>query len=150
MEGAGRTSAERTWPELGSARVPYWVYQDPDVYALEQERIFSGPTWNYVGLEAEIPNPGDYRRTFIGERSVIVVRGAVGAVNVIENRCAHRGARICQDLSGNAGAALVCPYHQWTYDFAGGLTGVPFRRGNSQPVGVDADPAGDGEGHGPR
>ena len=124
MEGAGQISAERAWPEEGSARVPYWVYQDPEVYAREQERIFSGPTWNYVGLEAEIPNPGDYRRTFIGERSVIVVRAADGAVHVLENRCAHRGARIC---------------HQWTYDFEGGLTGVPFRRGVKGKGGMPGD-----------
>ena len=139
MEGTGQISVERAWPKEGSARIPYWVYQDPEVYALEQERIFSGPTWNYVGLEAEIPNPGDYRRTFIGERSVIVVRAADGAVRVLENRCAHRGARICQDLAGNAGAALVCPYHQWTYDFEGGLTGVPFRRGFKGKGGMPDD-----------
>lgn len=129
MEGPNSIPPDRARPEQGSARVPYWVYQDRDVYALEQERIFSGPTWNYVGLEAEIPSAGDYRRTFIGERSVIVVRGADGAISVLENRCAHRGARICQDLAGNAGSALMCPYHQWTYDLEGKLTGVPFRHG---------------------
>ena len=40
---------DRTWPAEGPARVPFWVYTDPDVYAREQERIFAGPTWCYVG-----------------------------------------------------------------------------------------------------
>ena len=42
----------------GVTRVPFWVYTDPDVYAREQERIFDGPSWSYVGLAAEIPQPG--------------------------------------------------------------------------------------------
>ncbi len=139
MKGSPPISHDRAWPEQGSARIPYWVYQDRDVYALEQQRIFSGPTWNYVGLEAEIPDAGDYRRTFIGERSVIVVRDGDGAVHVLENRCAHRGARICQALAGNAGSALMCPYHQWTYDFEGKLTGLPFRRGVKGKGGMPDD-----------
>ena len=48
----------RRWPTEGLGRVPYWIYSDPEVYGREQERIFSGPYWNYVALEAEIPEPG--------------------------------------------------------------------------------------------
>ena len=52
------------WPEkAGDARVPNWVYTDPDIFAREQERIFSGPSWLYTCLEAEIPNPGDFKRS---------------------------------------------------------------------------------------
>ena len=42
---------ESIWPEDSVARVPYWVYQDPDNYARELARLFEGPTWNYVCLE---------------------------------------------------------------------------------------------------
>ena len=45
---------------------PYWVYTDPDVLALEQKRLFEGPVWNYLCLEIELPNVGDYRTTFVG------------------------------------------------------------------------------------
>jgi anthranilate 1,2-dioxygenase large subunit len=31
----------------------------------EQQRIFCGPVWNYVGLEAEIPNHGAFK-TLVG------------------------------------------------------------------------------------
>jgi salicylate 5-hydroxylase large subunit len=35
----------RIWPKDADARVPYWVYSDPDVYAAELERIWYGPHW---------------------------------------------------------------------------------------------------------
>ena len=52
-------SESRAWPAEGVTRVPYWVYQDEDIYAREQERIYRGATWNFLGLEAELPDPGD-------------------------------------------------------------------------------------------
>ena len=124
---------------IPSTRVPLKIYQEPDVYAAELQRIFYGPTWNYVGLEAEVPNEGDFRRTFIGEREVLMVRKADGSVSVIENRCAHRGSQICQAQFGNTGSSLTCPYHQWTYDFDGKLLGMPYRRGIKGKGGMPAD-----------
>ena len=103
------------------------------------DRIFYGPTWNYVGLECEIPNPGDFRRNYIGEREILMVRTEKGEIAVMENRCAHRGAQICQALEGNAGEALMCPYHQWTYSLEGDLTAVPFRRGYKGQGGFPTD-----------
>jgi salicylate 5-hydroxylase large subunit len=117
----------QAWP-LGEHRVPLWVYTDPDLYAREQERIFSGPSWCYVGLEAEVPKPGDFRRSTIGEKPVVLLRDESGTLRVFENRCAHRGVQLCREEFGNA-RQLMCPYHQWTYDLQGRLRGVPFRRG---------------------
>ena len=116
------------WPEIGPSRVPFPVYTDPALYREELERFFYRGHWCYVGLEAEIPEPGDFKRTRVGERSVIVVRGNDGGVNVVENRCAHRGAEFCQQDHGRV-KDFICPYHQWSYDLAGNLQGVPFRRG---------------------
>ena len=92
---------DRHWPKEGLTRVPYWLYSDPEIYAREQERIFHGPSWSYVALEAEIPNAGDFKRTFIGDKSVVVLRDAAGGVTVVENRCAHRGVQFCQRHLGN-------------------------------------------------
>ena len=116
------------WPEGNSSRIPYGSYTDPALYSRELERIFYGKHWNYVGLECEIPNPGDFKTTFVGERAVILVRDKTGAINVVENHCAHRGVRFCQKSHGNA-TEFVCPYHQWNYDLKGNLVGLPFRRG---------------------
>jgi anthranilate 1,2-dioxygenase large subunit len=121
-------AARHVWPAEGLSRIPDWVYTSDEIYAREVERIFHGRTWNYVALEAEIPAPGDFKRSFVGPTPVVVARGADGAVNVFENRCAHRGAEFCRPHRGHA-REFVCPYHQWTYDLAGNLIGVPFRRG---------------------
>jgi len=128
----------RIWPANGDARVPYWVYSDPDVYAAELERIWYGPHWLYVGLEAEIPGVGDYKTTTLGERPVILVRSSETEISVMENRCAHRGVKFCQERFGHA-KELLCPYHQWMYDLQGNLTGVPFRRGVRRQGGMPAD-----------
>lgn len=111
-----------------ACRVPYRVFTDPDYYRREQENIFQGETWSFVALEAEVPHPGDFKSTFIGETPVIVTRSEDGSVHVVVNRCAHRGALVCRELRGNR-PNLECVYHQWAYDLEGSLIGVPFRRG---------------------
>ena len=126
------------WPSEGISRVPNRLYSDPAIYALEQERIFRGRGWSYVALEAEIPNAGDYKRTTIGDKPVVVFRNNAGDVTVVENRCAHRGVQFCQKHLGNM-PEIVCPYHQWTYNLEGDLIGVPFRRGIEQQGGMPAD-----------
>src|SRR5215831_16416755 len=90
------------WPGDDPTVIPDWVYTDETIYAREVERIFHGPTWNYVALEAEIPNPGDYIRSNVGPTSVVVVRAQDGSITVVENRCAHRAAEFCRELAGNA------------------------------------------------
>ena len=133
-DGAHRSS----WAVGDTTRVPFWVFSDSEIYRQEQTRIFEGPFWSYVGLEAEIPNPGDFTRTEIGDKPVIVVRDEHGGVNVLVNRCSHRGVAFCHRDSGNA-TELICPYHQWTYDLRGKLIGVPFRRGYQGQGGMSED-----------
>lgn len=128
----------RRWPAEGLSRVPYWVYSDPEVYAREQTRIFAGPHWNYVALEAEVGKPGDFVTSYVGEHPVIVVRDKSGGVGVLLNRCAHRGVQFCRARWGNA-QAFTCPYHQWTYDLRGNLNGVPLRRGVNGQGGMPAE-----------
>jgi salicylate 5-hydroxylase large subunit len=128
----------RPWPAQGVTRVPFWVYTDPDVYAREQERIFAGRSWCFVALAAEIPNPGDFKRSFVGDKPVVVVRDGAGAINVLVNRCAHRGLRFCRTDFGTV-KEFMCPYHQWTYALDGGLKAVPLRRGLRGQGGMPSD-----------
>jgi len=120
-----------TWPGEGTSRVPFWAYTREDLYKKELDRMFYNGHWCYVGLEAEIPNAGDFKRTVVGERSVIMVRDPEGHVNVVENVCAHRGMRFCRERNGHA-KDFFCPYHQWNYSLKGDLQGVPFIRGVKQ------------------
>jgi salicylate 5-hydroxylase large subunit len=108
------------------------AYTDDALYRRELERFFYRKHWCYVGLEAEVPNPGDFKRTVIGERSVLMVRDRDGRIHVVENVCAHRGVAFCRERHGNRPKAFVCPYHQWSYTLQGDLLGVPFRRGVRQ------------------
>jgi anthranilate 1,2-dioxygenase large subunit len=124
------------WPKLDYSRVPYRLYHDPEAYEREQERIFRGPTWNFLGLEAEIPNPGDFRASYVGDTPVVVNRDAAGAVHAFVNRCAHRGALVRRELSGTA-TEHTCIYHQWCYGLDGRLNSIPFRRGIRGKGGLD-------------
>jgi anthranilate 1,2-dioxygenase large subunit len=125
------------WPALDYSRVPYRLYHDAALYAREQERIFGGPVWSYLGLEAEIPKPGDFRTTYVGETPIVVNRDETGAVKAFVNRCAHRGALVRRELCGNA-ANHICIYHQWCYGLDGRLTAIPFRRGIRGKGGLEA------------
>jgi phenylpropionate dioxygenase-like ring-hydroxylating dioxygenase large terminal subunit len=128
----------RSWPAEGATRVPYWVYQDEDVYREELARIWRGDTWSYLCLEAELPEPLSFLTTFVGDMPVVVTRDAQGALHAFENRCAHRGALICMQARGRA-ERFNCIYHNWTYDHAGNLTHVAFRKGIAGKGGMPAD-----------
>ena len=130
--------AKIDWPRNDYSRVPFRLHHDEELYALEMERIFRGPAWSFLCLEAEIPNPGDYRTTWVGDTPVIVSRDKEGAIHAFVNRCSHRGATIVRNLRGNADR-LVCLYHRWCYSSAGELTGLPFRKGLKGAGGMPAD-----------
>jgi salicylate 5-hydroxylase large subunit len=129
-------NAPPRWTRPESSRVPFWAYTDAQLYQRELDKIFYGEHWCYVGLAAEIPNTGDFKLSWVGERQVIMVRDRVApkdrdtdpGIRVVENRCAHRGVRFCQQPHGNA-RSFVCPYHQWTYKLNGDLAGLPFKDG---------------------
>ncbi len=112
----------------GTSRIPFAAYTSEDLHQRELERLFYRSHWCYIGLEAEIPNVGDFKRTVVGERSVIMVRDGEGQVQVVENVCAHRGMQFCRERHGNR-KEFICPHHQWSYTLKGDLQGVPFRRG---------------------
>ncbi|MDP9458878.1 MAG: Rieske 2Fe-2S domain-containing protein [Actinomycetota bacterium] len=106
-------------------RVSGAVYRDPEVFEREMSEIY-GRTWVYVAHETELPAGGDYKTAHIGRQPVIVSRSADdGNINVMFNRCRHRGSRVCQREFGNANV-FRCAYHGWTYNSSGSLIGLPF------------------------
>ena len=98
--------------------VPDWVYTDQETYEKEIETIFHGKHWNFVGLEVEVPNIGDYKRSFVGPTAVVLTRAKDNTLNVFENRCSHRGVEFCRKPRGN-NKTFVCPLHQWSFDLKG-------------------------------
>ena len=138
---------ERSWPDEGLTRIPYWIYGDRDLYAEEQARIFRGDTWTFLCLDAEVPRPNTFRTANLGDMPVVVARDNDGVIHAFENRCAHRGSLLCLKERG-AAKEIVCVYHNWSYDLTGKLTGVAFRRGVGGKGGMPADARPDE--HGPR
>ena len=130
--------SDLVWPAKDFSHVPYPVFFDKDVYDREQERVFRGPLWCYVALKTEIPKPGDYKSTFIGDTPIVVTRTDDGSIHAFVNRCAHRGTLLVRDQFGN-GKDLTCIYHHWCYDLKGELIGVPFLRGLKGKGGMPED-----------
>ena len=128
----------RRWPQERDARIPAWIYSDPLLFQREMEVFHLGPTWNFIGLECEIPATGAYKRSWVGTKPVIMVRDEEGEVQVLENRCAHRGSMLCWQNKGVV-RDFTCPYHHWNYDLRGNLQGLPFLRGAMGKGGMPRD-----------
>lgn len=108
-------------------RVHRDVYTDPKIFEMEMDRLWH-KAWIYVGHASQVPTKGDYVTTSVGLEPVIMVRGKDDEVNVIYNRCAHKGAKVAVKPCGNT-KGFRCPYHGWTYKLDGALRGVPARSG---------------------
>ena len=115
------------------------VYRDPLVFEREMNTIFAR-SWIFVAHESEVADGGDYKIARIGRQPVIVSRSADDRrINVMFNRCRHRGSAVCQRETGNANF-FRCAYHGWTYSSDGELIGVPFADGYGE--GFDKDTMG--------
>lgn len=120
-EGRNGADPDAAWS------LPAWTYSDPEFYAAEVARIFR-PAWQIACHDSDLAQPGDYHTIVHVGESIIVIRGEDGVVRAFTNVCRHRGARIVDDMAGCA-KKLVCPYHGWTYENDGRLTGVPMKAG---------------------
>ena len=131
-----------SWPEGGVTRVPFQVFSDKEIYAMEQEKIFRGPVWHYLCMESEVRKRGDIKTTWLGDTPIVVTRDENGAVHAMINRCAHKGALVCLKERDNK-PSLTCVYHAWNYALDGKLKSVAFQDGIRGKGGMpeDFDPA---------
>ncbi|HVN43876.1 MAG TPA: aromatic ring-hydroxylating dioxygenase subunit alpha [Steroidobacteraceae bacterium] len=105
------------------------VYLSAELFELEMEQLWRN-TWIYVGHDSQIPAAGDFYTTDIARQPVIMLRDNEGAVRVLMNRCAHKGARLVSAASGHCEAGVLrCPYHGWTYRLDGSVRAIPLKSG---------------------
>jgi 3-phenylpropionate/trans-cinnamate dioxygenase subunit alpha len=114
--------------DIGNGLIPPTVYTDPDLYELELANVF-GRSWLFLAHDSQLPKPGSFVQTYMGEDPVLVVRQRDGSVKAFLNQCRHRGMRICRFDAGTA-KTFTCSYHGWAYDLEGNLINVPAE----QPV----------------
>ncbi len=104
------------------------LYVSPEVFELEMRHLFPN-TWIFAGHDSQVPNPGDYVTTDIVRVPVVILRDANDQIQVLENRCAHKGAKVAGGAAGNCGKFLRCPYHGWTYKLDGSILAIPGKEG---------------------
>ncbi len=138
---ASAPAEPRNWGELiRPNQVHGSLYHDPAIFQEELVKIWFR-TWVYVGHESEVPNPNDFVMKSIGPEQIIMTRDRAGKINLLHNRCPHRGARVCVTEKGSA-RSFTCPYHGWTFTNDGALRGYPFPSGYE---GVDRSELGMGK-----
>ncbi|GGO15006.1 (2Fe-2S) ferredoxin [Microbispora rosea subsp. aerata] len=106
------------------ATLPGESYTDPEIFALEQKRIFES-MWFCAVRASDLPKPGAFKTVQVGTESILITRARDNSFRAFYNVCRHRGARICTEESGEVKRAFQCPYHAWTYDLEGKLIAAP-------------------------
>jgi phenylpropionate dioxygenase-like ring-hydroxylating dioxygenase large terminal subunit len=120
------TFSARSLVDAARGEISREIFVSQDVYQREVEMLFTR-AWLFVGHESQIPKPGDFFVSRMGEESVILCRDKAGQVHVFLNSCRHRGMKVCRYEQGNT-SIFTCPYHSWTYATDGKLQGVPLYR----------------------
>ena len=101
--------------------LPADAYFDPRRYEQELQRIWYR-NWVYVGRSSEVAHARAFRTFEIGDQRLLLVRDEQGVLQGFFNTCRHRGAALCREPRGLLRtAAIVCPYHAWTYGLHGDL-----------------------------
>jgi nitrite reductase/ring-hydroxylating ferredoxin subunit len=112
------------WVDVQSGIINREIFVNDEIYQQEQEQVFAR-AWLFLGHDSQIPQPGDYFVTGMGEESVILTRDAKGVVHAFLNTCRHRGMKVCRYDEGHT-AVFTCPYHGWSFSTDGRLVGVPY------------------------
>ncbi len=111
------------WPAKPN-ELPKEIFTREDVFQRELELIFRGPVWHMLGHRAEVPNPGDFKTTIIGDTRLLLAHGQDGAIRTFLNSCPHRGTQIETRARGHEGE-FECPYHRWVFSMQGDLVAAP-------------------------
>jgi choline monooxygenase len=100
--------------------LPAALYRDPSLYETERRRVF-WRTWQLVGHESQLPEPGAWVAVTPAGYPLILVRGSDEKIRAFHNVCRHRAGPLAPDGEGRGDGALVCRYNGWRYALDGWL-----------------------------
>lgn len=103
--------------------LPYYLYTNPEVLKVEQEKIFSR-SWQLVGHISQVSQPGQFITCEIAGEPIIVIRGEDEELRAFYNICPHRATIIEKNEEGQK-KILQCGYHGWTFKLDGQLNKAP-------------------------
>ncbi len=112
-------------PLAEATSLPGRFYWDPDLYALEVERIFRRE-WMAVGRVEQVSAAGDWLAIDLVGEPLMIVRGHDGRLRALSRVCPHRSMDVLESRDGDSGNAnrFVCPYHLWSYRTDGSCIGA--------------------------
>src|SRR5690349_21693920 len=82
------------------------IFIEQEIYEEELRQIFAR-CWLFLCHDSQIPLPGDFMTTYMGEDPVLVTRDTGGKVRAFLNVCRHRGNRLCPPTTAMPRASPV-------------------------------------------
>ena len=102
--------------------LPAKSYTSTEWMRSERDKVFS-PTWTAIGYVHDLPLASATPVDLMG-LPLLMVKDLIGTVRVFHNVCRHRGRQLVDEPCVLRGS-IRCPYHNWTYNFDGSLSGTP-------------------------
>lgn len=82
--------------------------------------------WLPAMLARDVPADGPPLRVRLLGEDLVLFRDSEGALGLVQEACAHRGASLF--YGRNEACGLRCPYHGWKYDRTGQCVDIPNER----------------------
>jgi choline monooxygenase len=110
------------------------LYEPVDRYTSEElfekeRRLIFGEYPLFVGLSCDLPGPGSWKTFNCPGTPLLITRDRDGRLRAMLNICQHRAMQVVPPGCGDGARRFTCPYHGWTYDIDGRLSGIPGPEG---------------------
>ena len=116
----------KTYPAAPEVQLPAARYTDATWHEKEVQQLFRRRPL-VVAHSSQLAEPGSCVTVDQLGIGAILVRDDTGKPRAFLNACRHRGTRLVNDAQCQL-KRFVCPYHKWSYNLTGELTGVPHKR----------------------